>query len=180
MVKVRKMSKLDLDLDFVGTSLSIIKVLTWNLFFQIMKHGVCHVVLNGFWRTCPFFSAVMIGVFFCRYFGHTVCISCIFLQTLHHKVRPLCTLSHRGSDYSPLPIVFSANYINQSNRDFYATVFRKLWPDFCPTWHGIVSTKRLSSSLKYWTAFKKRYLIGRNHDAKYKVHTKFTWTRLVT
>ena len=28
MVKVRKMSKLDLDLDFVGTSLSIIKVLT--------------------------------------------------------------------------------------------------------------------------------------------------------
>ena len=30
------------------------------------------------------------------------------------KVRPLFTLSHRGSDNSPLLIVFSANYIDQS------------------------------------------------------------------
>ena len=37
------------------------------------------------------------------------------------EVRPLFTLLHRGSDNSPLLIVFSANYIDQSNRDFYAT-----------------------------------------------------------
>ena len=42
------------------------------------------------------------------------------------KVRPLFTLSHRGSDNSPLLIVLTANYIDQSNRDFYATVFRRL------------------------------------------------------
>ena len=37
------------------------------------------------------------------------------------EVRPLFTLLHRGSDNSPLLIVFSANYIDQSNRDLYAT-----------------------------------------------------------
>ena len=37
------------------------------------------------------------------------------------KTRPLFTLLHRGSDNLPLLIVFSANYIDQSNRDFYAT-----------------------------------------------------------
>ena len=37
------------------------------------------------------------------------------------KVRPLFTLLHRGSDNSPLPIMFSANYVHQSNCDFYAT-----------------------------------------------------------
>ena len=31
------------------------------------------------------------------------------------KVRPLLTLSHRGYDNTPLLIVFSANYIDQSN-----------------------------------------------------------------
>ena len=40
----------------------------------------------------------------------------VFITTLPNltKVRPLFTLSHRGSDNSPLLIVFSANYINQS------------------------------------------------------------------
>ena len=37
------------------------------------------------------------------------------------KVRPPFTLSHSGSDNSPLLIVFSANYIDQSNCDFNAT-----------------------------------------------------------
>ena len=36
------------------------------------------------------------------------------LQLNLTKVRPLYTLSHRGSDNSPLLIVFSANYIDQS------------------------------------------------------------------
>ena len=34
------------------------------------------------------------------------------------KVRTLVTLSHRGSDNSTLHIVFSANYIDHSDRDF--------------------------------------------------------------
>ena len=37
------------------------------------------------------------------------------------KVMPQFTLSHRGSDNSPLLIVFSANYIDQSYRDFHST-----------------------------------------------------------
>ena len=36
------------------------------------------------------------------------------------KVRPLFTLSHRGSDNSQLLIVFSANNIDQSIGYFYA------------------------------------------------------------
>ena len=36
------------------------------------------------------------------------------------KVRPLLTLSHRGSENSPLLIVFSANYIDQSICEFCA------------------------------------------------------------
>ena len=41
--------------------------------------------------------------------------------------------------------------------------------------------KRFCHLQKYRTAFKIRYLIGWNHDAisRYKVHTKFTWTRSV-
>ena len=43
------------------------------------------------------------------------------------KVRPLSTLSHRGSDNSLLLIVFSSNYIDQSNLNFMCLkVFRKL------------------------------------------------------
>ena len=37
------------------------------------------------------------------------------------KVRLSFTLSHKGSDNSPLLIVFNANYIDQSNRDFSTT-----------------------------------------------------------
>ena len=37
------------------------------------------------------------------------------------KFRPLLTLSHRGSDNSPLLIVFGGNYIDQSNVTF-------MWP----------------------------------------------------
>ena len=40
------------------------------------------------------------------------------------KVRPLCTLSHRGSDNSRVLIVFSANNIDKSNGYFYATESR--------------------------------------------------------
>ena len=36
------------------------------------------------------------------------------------KVRPLLTLSHRGSENFPLLIVFSANYIDQSICEFCA------------------------------------------------------------
>ena len=39
------------------------------------------------------------------------------------KVRPLFTISHRGSDNSPLLIVFNDNYIDQSNCDFNSTTF---------------------------------------------------------
>ena len=43
------------------------------------------------------------------------------------KVRPLFTLSHRGSDNSPLLIVFSANYIDQLTLTFMRLkVHRKL------------------------------------------------------
>ena len=41
-----------------------------------------------------------------------------------NKVRLLFTLSHRGSDNSPLLIVFSANNIDQSIVNFYATESR--------------------------------------------------------
>ena len=45
-----------------------------------------------------------------------------FLKTIQlTKVRPLFTLSHRGSEKSSLLIVFSANYIDQSNRDVYGS-----------------------------------------------------------
>ena len=40
------------------------------------------------------------------------------------KVRPLFTLSHRGSDNSRLLIVFSAKNIDQSIGYFYATESR--------------------------------------------------------
>ena len=40
------------------------------------------------------------------------------------KVRPLFTLSHRGSDNSRLLIMFSANNIDQSIDYFYATESR--------------------------------------------------------
>ena len=77
------------------------------------------------------------------------------------KVRSLFTLSHRGSDNSPLLFVFSANYIDQSIVTLMRLRFRHLQ--------------------KYCTAFKVRYLIGRNHNAIYAktFHTKFTWTRSV-
>ena len=39
----------------------------------------------------------------------------------NYKVRPKFSLSHRGSDNSPLLIMFSANYFDQSNHDFYET-----------------------------------------------------------
>ena len=47
------------------------------------------------------------------------------------KVRPLFTLSNRGSDNFPLLIVFSANYIDQSNRNFMCLkVFQKYFRSF--------------------------------------------------
>ena len=50
-------------------------------------------------------------------------------EVVKDKKSPLFTLSHKGSDNSHLLIVFSANYINQLNRDFYATEeYRKYWP----------------------------------------------------
>ena len=64
------------------------------------------------------------------------------------EVRPLFTLSHRGSDNSPLLIVFSANYIDQSNRNFMCLkIFRKFWhfdllnlkKTTCPKWHENVN-----------------------------------------
>ena len=67
------------------------------------------------------------------------------------KVRPLLTLSHRGYENSPLLIVFSANYFDQSNLDFYATEGISesfdllIWVDYMPR-HENVTTKQLSSS----------------------------------
>ena len=83
------------------------------------------------------------------------------------KVRPLFTLSHRGSDNSPLiKHRVQCDLYWPFNRYFYATESKL--NDFCHL-------------QKYCTEFKIRYLVGRNHDAmcKYKVHTKFTWTQLV-
>ena len=58
-----------------------------------------------------------------------------FMNIIHEyksnltKIRPLITLSHRGSDNTPLLTVFSAKYIDQSNRNFMCMkVSRKLWP----------------------------------------------------
>ena len=59
------------------------------------------------------------------FFNVSNCI--VFMRVLNlsqsrTKVRPLFSLPHRGSDISPLLMVFSANDIDlQSNRDFYAT-----------------------------------------------------------
>lgn len=45
----------------------------------------------------------------------------MWIMTNLTEVRPLFKLLHRGSDNSPLFIpVFSANYTDQSNCDFYA------------------------------------------------------------
>lgn len=45
------------------------------------------------------------------------------------KSQTTFSLSHRGSYNAPLVIVFSANYIDQSNRDFYATEgISEAWP----------------------------------------------------
>ena len=92
------------------------------------------------------------------------------------KVRPLFTLLHRGSDNSPLLIVFSAKYIDQSNLTFMRLkVFWKHLPfdllisvDYTPE----VIRKHNNKT----TGFKMCYLIWRNHDAicklqsSYKVH----------
>ena len=58
-----------------------------------------------------------------------------FMNIIHEyksnltKIRPLITLSHRGSDNTPFLTVFSAKYIDQSNRNCMCMkVFRKLWP----------------------------------------------------
>ena len=71
-------------------------------------------------------------------------------------------ISHGRSNNSPLLIVFSANYQDQSiNRYFHVAESRL--DDFHPL-------------KKCCTVFKIPYLIGRIQDAicKYKVHTKFT------
>ena len=60
--------------------------------------------------------------YMCKCNKHT----CIYNLT---KVRPLFTLWHRGSDNSPLLILFSANNIDQSIGYFYATESR-LFDDF--------------------------------------------------
>ena len=44
------------------------------------------------------------------------------------KVKPLFTLLHRGSDSSPLLFVFSANYIDRSNRNFICLNVFRIYP----------------------------------------------------
>ena len=54
------------------------------------------------------------------------------------KLRPLFSLSHRGSDNPPLLIMFNAYYIDQSKCDFYSTTcyFESfdllIWVDYMP------------------------------------------------
>ena len=114
-------------------------------------------------------------------FHNGSCICCfIFLTKLSlYKVRPLFTLSHRGSENSPLLIVFSANYIDQSTLTFiHLKVFRKLWPFDLSRLRARGDTKTyLSPSSK----IEHCVMSGRimMQYANYKVHTKFTWTRSV-
>ena len=78
--------------------------------------------------------------------------------------------------------MFNAFQNIQSNRDFYATegISEALIFYMCRL-HGrhVMETYHQNDFrhlLKYLTAFKIPYPIGRNHDAicKYKVHTMFT------
>ena len=99
------------------------------------------------------------------------------------KVRPLFTLSHRGSDNSPLLIVFSANYIDQSNRNVMCLkVFRKLWPfdlfNLSIYLMSEVTRKRNFHHLqKYCAVFKLRFLIGRDHDAICKLQSSLDYNQ---
>ena len=100
------------------------------------------------------------------------------------KVRPLFTLSYRASDNSPLLIMFSANYIDQSNRDFYATegILETLtfWPFCMRRLHTRGERKTYQQNYfhqlrNYCNECKTRYLSGRNHDV---VCTKFIQSSL--
>ena len=106
------------------------------------------------------------------------------------KVIPLFTLSHRGSHNSPLLIVFSANYIDQSNwnfmclKVFWCMKYEVLtfWPfrsekNTCPKWHenvNFIIFKNTAMRLNYAFWFK---IMTQNPN--YKVYTMFTWTRSV-
>ena len=85
------------------------------------------------------------------------------------KFRPLFTLSHRGSNNSPLMIVFSANQTEISGIWKYFGSFDiltlKIWEDYIPE----ITRKRKLNEWKYCNAFKLRYLIGQNRNAKSKV-----------
>ena len=88
------------------------------------------------------------------------------------KVRPLFTLLHRGSDNYPILIVLSANYIHQSNRDFYAnegiSEALTFWPFVLSRLHA-----RRRHLQKYCTVFEIRYLIGWDHEAIYKLQSSY-------
>ena len=65
----------------------------------------------------------------------------IYLQSDKSKTSIFAT-AYRGSENSPLLIVFSAYYIDQSNRDFYFGSFDFfIWVDYMPK--VTVETKRL-------------------------------------
>ena len=109
--------------------------------------------------------------------GSWICCFIFLTKLSLYKVRPLFTLSHRGSENSPLLIVFSANYIEQSTLAFYASegISEALtfWPFDLSRLRARGDTKTyLSPSSKIVHCV----LSGRNHDAicklqsSYKVH----------
>ena len=93
------------------------------------------------------------------------------------KVRPLFSLSRN----SPLLFVFSAFYIDQSIVTFIRMKVFKLWSFDLSRLHARGDTKNgttkqqndLHHFKKYCTALKIRYLIGRNHDAIYKLQSSY-------
>ena len=96
------------------------------------------------------------------------------IEDLISKVRPLFTISNRGSDHSPLLIVSSGDNIDRSkNLDFYVTegISEALTVDLS-TKVTFIIFKNTALCLKYaiWLVeIMMQY-------ANYKVHTKFTWT----
>ena len=110
------------------------------------------------------------------------CTWVLYLNFNLTKVGPLFTLLHRGSNNSPLLIVFSANYIVQLNRNYTCLkVFQKFWHfdlTTCPRWHenvNFIIFKNTAMHLNHTIWLVKIMTQYPN----YKVYTKFTWTQSV-
>ena len=89
------------------------------------------------------------------------------------KVRPLFTIMHRGSENAPLLDVFSAYYIDQSNRDFYAYERFSEALTFCPFDLRRLHARETRKCSEQQNDFHhlQKYM---KRNANNKVHTNFT------